>query len=165
MRANARKPAIYTLFCFAVIATVKRLSNKRCEMPYVQGSNGAGNPVARSCVTNGKRIVLFGDGRSAGARRYRDIMRALAAELGGMTMLAQSEQQVVRRAAQTSVECEVIEAHRANGEAVDPIAYATAYNANRRAIHDFQALKGHYKPRHPSLAEVLAAERSVPEAA
>lgn len=122
-------------------------------------------PTARSRMTNGSRIHLFGDGRSTEARRYRDLLAQFSAELGGMAILSATAQQIVRRAAQTSVECELLEAARAAGRDVQASEYAAAANVNRRALRDMQALKAQHQPRALSLAEELMAEKRAREAA
>jgi len=113
--------------------------------------------VSRSAVTNGSRISLFGDGRSAGARRYRDILASLASELGGLDTLPESARQTVRRAAQTSVECELLEAAKAAGKGVDALTYATLCNSNHRALRMLYRLKSQNVPRNgQNLADYLA---------
>src|SRR5690349_21731682 len=93
------------------------------------------NPLtARSRVTNGR---LFQDGRSAGARRFRDLVAQFASEAGSTSRSA-AGQQLVRRLAQTSVELELLEAARASGSAIDPVIYVTLANAQRRLLHDLQ---------------------------
>lgn len=118
---------------------------------------------ARSRVTNGKSLLVFGDGRSAGARRFRDVLAGLAAEVGGLDSLSESEKQIARRAASTSIECELIEAERAAGSEVDPTRYATVLNAQRRAMRDFEGLrkaKAGRKPKTPTLQRYLAEKAS-----
>lgn len=111
----------------------------------------------RSRFTNESRVMLFGDGRSTGARRLRDVRAALISELGCIDGLPESARQAISRAAQTSVECEILEALKASGEDVDPTIYATAYNANRRAMRDFAAIKAQLAVRaKPTLAQYLA---------
>jgi len=55
--------------------------------------NAARSELTRSKVSNGSRLTLFGDGRSTGARRFRDLVGAYAAEAGGMDLLSTSGQQ------------------------------------------------------------------------
>lgn len=100
--------------------------------------------------------MLQGDGRSAGMRRYRDLVAAFAEEAGGMDLLAESGRQLVRRVAQISVELELLEAQRAAGGAIDPVAFVTLVNSQRRLLRDLRALRP--KPTTPSLAETLAAK-------
>jgi len=76
--------------------------------------------VARSRVTNGQRFFLPGtDGRSALARRARDIAGAFSADLGGVAHLTEAQKQLVRRAAMVSTHCEMLESKAANGEDID----------------------------------------------
>ena len=113
------------------------------------------SPRASAAVTNGTKLLLTGDGRSAGARRYRDLVRLFAEPLGGLTALGAIDQQIVRRAAQTSVECEILEAERAAGHRLDPVAYSRVLNASRRALKDLQSLKP-AKPARPTWDEHIA---------
>jgi hypothetical protein len=98
------------------------------------------SPASRSRLSNGSHAVLFGDGRSAGARRFRDLVTAFADELGGMDTLPESGRQAVRRLAQISVELEIMEAQRAAGEAIDPISFVTLVNSQRRLLRDLGVL-------------------------
>jgi hypothetical protein len=70
----------------------------------------------RSKAANGKLLPLT-DGRSAGARRFRDLIQDISADLGGIAMLSEGQRQLVRRAAMLSATCEVMEAQAARGEA------------------------------------------------
>jgi hypothetical protein len=105
----------------------------------------------RSRVTNGTPH-LFGDGRSAGARRYRDLLQAFGDEAGGMANLPASAQQLVRRLAQVSVELELQEAQRASGATIDPVAFVTLVNSQRRLLRDLRAIK----PKAPTAAALRA---------
>ena len=59
-------------------------------------------PEARSRVSNGKDLFLDGvDGRSAIARRYRDILAQLTSDIGGDPSEAQHI--IIRRATQLAV--------------------------------------------------------------
>ncbi|MGH6875864.1 MAG: hypothetical protein ACREHV_00645 [Rhizomicrobium sp.] len=92
-------------------------------------------------MSNGSRALLFGSGRSSGARRYRDLLKAFGDEAGGMAALPPSGQQLVRRLAQVSVELELQEAQRASGAAIDPVAFVTLLNSQRRLLRDLERLK------------------------
>jgi hypothetical protein len=136
-------------------------------MPEDRSEIAARNPVSRSAVTNGSRL-LPGDGRSAGARRYRDLTNAFAAELGGMAALLETGQQLVRRLAQVSVELELLEATRAAGGAIDPVAFVTLVNSQRRLLRDLEALKREKAartPRQSALAQYLADKTAAPQPA
>lgn len=115
----------------------------------------------RSRVSNGSQALIFGDGRSAGARRYRDLQAEFAAELGNAEALPPSSRQLVRRLAQVSVELELLEAKRASGDEIDPIAFVTLVNSQRRLFRDLHARAERVaKEKPPTLAEALAAGRS-----
>lgn len=94
--------------------------------------------VARSAVSNGSK-ALFGDGRSAGARRYRDLVTSFSRDLGGE--LSAAADQVVRNLAQVSLELEILQARRASGQAIDPVAFCTLVNSQRRLLRDLAAMK------------------------
>ena len=73
-----------------------------------------------SRVTNGSQLFLPGvDGRSAVARRARDIFDAICIDLGGHDQLSEAQKQLVRRAAIISIECEQMESRSAAGEGMD----------------------------------------------
>jgi hypothetical protein len=76
-----------------------------------------GNPKKlRSKMSNG-RLLPMTDGRSATARRFKDLVEDIAADLGGKAMLSEGQRQLIRRAAMLSAECERQEALAARGEA------------------------------------------------
>jgi hypothetical protein len=80
----------------------------------------AKSKLASSRVTNGSKLFLPGvDGRSAIARRARDIFDAICLDLGGHDQLSEAQTQLVRRAAMISIECEQMEARSAAGEPID----------------------------------------------
>lgn len=113
-----------------------------------------GSPTARSRIGNGKDILPGVDGRSAGARRYREIVGQLATDLGGDLTAAQEA--IARRAATLAVWCESAEAGFARGEDLDIQAFTTAANALRRLLADL-GLERRAKDVTPSLSAYLAA--------
>lgn len=74
---------------------------------------------ARARVSNGRDLLPGVDGRSAIARRYRDIASAIIADQGGADRLSESRQQLIRRFAAAAVLAEAMEARLANGETID----------------------------------------------
>ena len=89
----------------------------------------------RSRVSNGSALFLDGvDGRSALARRYRDIIKQLVSDLGGDPSEAQSL--IVRRASTLAVWCEQAEAEMAEGKDLDIGEFTTTTNALRRLLAD-----------------------------
>src|SRR5215207_7027839 len=81
----------------------------------------AKRPAAcRSGVTNGSALFLEGvDGRSATARRFRDVLAQIARDLGGAETLSEGQRQLARRCAMLSVECERLEASAIGGDEID----------------------------------------------
>jgi hypothetical protein len=76
-----------------------------------------GNPKKlRSKMSNG-RLLPMTDGRSATARRFKDLVEDISGDLGGKAMLSEGQRQLIRRAAMLSAECERQEALAARGEA------------------------------------------------
>lgn len=92
-------------------------------------------PTLRSRVTNGSALFLGGvDGRSATARRFRDLIAAMTSDLGGADLLSEGQRQLIRRAAALAVECERGEARMAGGKSFDLPAYIVGANALRRIL-------------------------------
>jgi hypothetical protein len=75
-----------------------------------------GKSSTRSKAANGKLLPLT-DGRSATARRFKDLVEDIAADLGGKEHLSEGQRQLIRRAAMLSAESERMEAMAARGEA------------------------------------------------
>jgi hypothetical protein len=71
----------------------------------------------RSRVGNGAKLLPLTDGRSATARRFKDLVEDISADLGGKALLSEGQKQLTRRAAMLSAECERQEALAARGEA------------------------------------------------
>jgi hypothetical protein len=82
------------------------------------------SPLARSRVTNGADLLPGIDGRSAMARRVRDIASALVQDAGGLGRCSEARLQLIRRFAAASVLAEQLEARLANGEAIDVAEHA-----------------------------------------
>ena len=73
----------------------------------------------RSAVTNHKDLLPGLDGRSASARRFRDLVNAFVADMGGLDCCSEIKLGLVRRLAATTVQAEMLEARMVNGEAID----------------------------------------------
>jgi hypothetical protein len=111
-------------------------------------------PEARSRISNGSATFLPGtDGRSALARRWRDIALQLTTDIGGDPSEAQSL--IARRAATLGVWCEQCEAGLAQGGDLDIVAFTTATNALRRLLADL-GLERRARDVTPSVAEYVA---------
>lgn len=77
------------------------------------------SPTNRSRVTGGNTLFLPGigevDGRSAVARRFRDLVHIFTEDQGGPDGLSEAQHQLARRSAFLSVQCETLEAKAAAG--------------------------------------------------
>jgi hypothetical protein len=87
----------------------------------ILGAHSAVTPsrkaMGRSKLSNGKKLLPLTDGRSATARRFKDLVEDIAADLGGKDRLSEGQRQLIRRAAMLSAESERMEALAARGEA------------------------------------------------
>jgi hypothetical protein len=78
----------------------------------------------RSRVSNGKDVLPDIDGRSAIARRFKDITSAVLTDQGGIDQCSESRLQLVRRFAAAAVLAERMEARLANGEEINTAEHA-----------------------------------------
>jgi hypothetical protein len=86
----------------------------------------------RSRVTNGHRTFVEGNGRSPWARRWRDLIEAHVADLGGVANLSQAQRSLIKRASTIEIELEQVEGRLSLGRAADLAEYATAASHLRR---------------------------------
>src|SRR5215510_4101302 len=73
----------------------------------------------RSAVTNHKDLLPGLDGRSATARRFRDLVNAFIADMGGLERCSEIRLGLLRRLAATTVQAELLEARMVNGEVIN----------------------------------------------
>ena len=113
----------------------------------------------RARITNGKTLLPNVDGRSAWARRFRDIVSAYASDQGGDDHLSQGRRSIIRRCACLQTELEILETKFAlagGAEAGDLDLYQRAAGNLRRLI---DSLGMDRKPRDiTSLGDILSAE-------
>lgn len=94
-------------------------------------------PQAGTRVGNRKAILPGIDGRTAGARRYRELVSELCLEITQMKRRpTTAEEMLARRAALIVIWCENAEARMAKGEAVDIGEFTDATNTLRRTLTD-----------------------------
>jgi hypothetical protein len=87
---------------------------------------------ARSAITNGSMLLPDIDGRSAWARRLRDLVNDAVSDLGGRDMVSSAEMILIRRASMLTLQSELMEQHWAdNGGEASP-----------RQIDTYQRLTG-----------------------
>jgi hypothetical protein len=80
----------------------------------------------RSAISNGSKMFALGsnaDGRSAAARRFKDILQQILADLGGTDILSEGQRQLCRRAATLSIQAESMEADAIAGKPFDTDLY------------------------------------------
>lgn len=109
-------------------------------------------PVARSRVSNGNSLfVTGGDGRTAAARRFRDLIVAHTAELGHDP--SEAESSIIRRASALQVQLEQLEAAWAklSPATADLEAYSRLSNTLRRHLAAIGL--GTKKPAHGSVLD------------
>lgn len=76
-------------------------------------------PKLRSRVGNGRDLLPNIDGRSAPARRAKEIQWSIFSDLGGAERLSETRVQLIRRFAITVVAAEAIEAQLLEGGSID----------------------------------------------
>ena len=103
-------------------------------MPADSTTKAARKPEARSAVTNASRLIQGADGRTAVARRFRDVYSEIVRDLGGDDQISEAERQLIRRAASLSVYAETIEAKLAQGEDVDSDEWVRISNVLTRVL-------------------------------
>jgi hypothetical protein len=109
----------------------------------------------RSKLTNHRDLLpKIADGRAGAARRFRDLVRALIADMGGIENCSEVKLGLIRRLAAATVLSEEIEARAVNGEPVDinqfcTLASTTVRLAQRLGINRIQ------RDVTPSLSDYL----------
>src|ERR1700722_8444701 len=83
----------------------------------------------RSAIANGSRLVDGLDGRPGPARRYRDLMLDIGADLGGFDHLPETQKHLIRTCAGLTVLREALDTRLLNGEAVDSAEYTRIANS------------------------------------
>lgn len=109
-------------------------------------------PEGRTRKGNGAIVLPGLDGRSHQARRFKEILAALSADLGGG--LTEAQQAIAARAATLAIWCEAAESDFANGQPFDVATYATSANAMRRLLADL-GLERRARDVTPTLAQYL----------
>ena len=113
------------------------------------------SPTVRSRITNGKQLLAKVDGRTADARRYRDLTISLADDLGGAAGLSEAQRALVRQAAAMIVQSEALQAAVLRGELVDVEQLTRLANAATRILTRLGIKRRPYNPT-PSLHDYLA---------
>jgi hypothetical protein len=122
--------------------------------PLDRPSVGARAPALRARVTNHNLLPGL-DGRSATARRFRDLVNAFVADMGGLDRCSQIKLGLVRRLAATTVQAEMLEARMVNGEAIDIATLCTLASTTVR-LSQRLGLERRARNVTPSLGQYLA---------
>jgi hypothetical protein len=91
-------------------------------------------PRARAALTNGSLLPAGVDGRSATARRFRDLLAQLSREVGNGEALSVREQALIRQAAAIMVRIEALQASIVSGDPVDDDAIVRLSNVAHRLL-------------------------------
>jgi hypothetical protein len=114
--------------------------------------------TTRDKVSNG-RLFQSLDLRSSGARRFRVLVDAYSAELGGD--LSEAERSLVRQAAALQLQAEKMQEQIVKGEPVDAEQLIRVSSTSKRLLGIIAAKTGKRKPAPgPTLAEYLAAKQA-----
>ena len=105
-------------------------------------------------MTNRKDVLPGLNQRSASARRFRDLVNAVVADMGGLDRCSEIKLGLVRRLAATTVQAEMLEARMVNGEAIDIATLCTLASTTVR-ISQRLGLNRVAKDATPSLATYL----------
>lgn len=116
-------------------------------------------PISRSRVTNGSALFVEGNPNSAWARRYRDLIVEVAADLGGVEALSQAQQALIRRGATLSVELEMMEGRLSEGLPVDLDLYGRLASHQRRILESLGLQRTAKDVTPPDLKTYLAQRR------
>ena len=111
-------------------------------------------PRTRSAVTNHKDLLPGLDGRSASARRFRDLVLSYVADMGGLDRCSEIKLGLLRRLAATTVQAELLEARMVNGEQIDVGQLCTLASTTVR-IASRIGLERRAKPVTPTVKDYL----------
>lgn len=106
----------------------------------------------RSRVSNGSKLLAKVDGRSADARRYRDLVISFADDLGGVDKLTEAEKALCRQAAASIVAAERVQAEIVAGRDVDLEQLTRLTNVTTRLLGRLRARQKPARPTSPLAA-------------
>jgi hypothetical protein len=127
---------------------IEATSSPLCELP----------SRTRSAVTNHKDLLPGLDGRSATARRFRDLVNAFVADMGGLDRCSEIKLGLLRRLAAIVVQAELMEARMVNGEAIDVGTLCTLASTTVR-LSQRLGLERKVRDVTPSLGDVIRGEQ------
>jgi hypothetical protein len=110
----------------------------------------------RSSISNGSRLLAGVDGRSAPARRFRDLVHDFSVPLGGAGNLSPLDLALVRQAASLRLRFEQMEAAVAREEPIDDDQMIRLSSEVRRVISAIRKQDAGTATPGPSLSDYLA---------
>jgi hypothetical protein len=116
---------------------MERVKSKRPNKYEHHKAYGKRPMAFRSKLTNGNELLPGIDGRSAWARRFRDLIQLHTADRGGVENITEAERALIRRASTIIVECERLETRFAINEGAKRYeleTYQRASNSLRRLL-------------------------------
>jgi hypothetical protein len=131
------------------------------NMQNVTASTARRSAYAQSKVSNRRKLLLGIDGRSATARRFRDIIMDLVHECGGEESLSTAELGLIRQAAAMTLQAEVLQTRIVLGNPVSADELVRLSSEARRVMNSLNKRKP--EPAVPDLRSYLAS--LAPEAA
>lgn len=87
-----------------------------------------------SAVTSGRKLFTQGTANSPWSRRYSDLVRLHAIDVGGGVDLSQAQQSLIRRAAAIECELELMEGKLSLGQEVDLDVFTRSASHLRRIL-------------------------------
>jgi hypothetical protein len=113
----------------------------------------------RAAASNGTRMYPKGvDGRSAEARRFKDLVSSFAAGLGGEGALTEAERALIRNAASLTLQSERLQAALVAGREVNSEEMMRLANSIVRVLAALR-IKRERKEAAPTLSQYLAAAK------
>jgi hypothetical protein len=103
----------------------------------------------RSAVTNGSKLLVGIDGRSPGARRFRDLIQLYEAEIGGA--LTEVERGLIKQAAALTLRTEQLQAAIVEGRDVNSDEIIRLSSEHRRLLSSLRSNAGKREPQGPDL--------------
>jgi hypothetical protein len=134
--------------------TLRPFTRQMHNMQNVTVSPARRSVYAQSKVSNRRKLLLGIDGRSATARRFRDIIMDLVHECGGEENLSTAELGLIRQAAAMTLQAEVLQTRIVLGNPVSADELVRLSSEARRVIN---SLSKRRKDRNVMLSPHLLA--------
>jgi hypothetical protein len=128
----------------------------RLKTPANRTASDARPPAQRSAVTNGRRLFVKGNGNSAWSRRYRDLIAGHVSDMGGESLLSESEKSLIRRASAIECELEQMEGLLSQRQPVDLDAFTRAAGHLRRILETLGLQRRARDVTTPTVEDYLA---------